>query len=440
MIVGRILISLLGLGLCFSNGYEKEVRKNPGLVAGTYYVYEYNHAPALKAAPAGFQPFYISHYARHGARYGTREYDSVYSWLAKAAGNNLLSEWGKEFFSRYENFYGDAKDCKGNLTNIGKEQHRSIASHMFKRFPEVFKGETMLDAKATEAPRVIMSMWSCISELQSLDPDLNINADASAIFAPWLQPSLASNKYLVNNAFKIGEKAENDASEYFNETVPVKNILAKFFVSEDVPQKNLGITAEMFISTLYTIVAGAKCLDEHRDVFEDVFTEEDMFKIWKALNVRFFMDYAHYSGSECLAADYAAFTLKHIIESADADITSGNKGLRLRFGHDSGIAPLLAFMNVNGFGRKAESIKEIQGIFPNYNIPMGASLLMVFYRNQNGVILVRIMLNEAEATLPFNAVNGSFYSWEDFKAYYLPLIEVSETKIRDKAMVVEGRI
>lgn len=426
---GQILVSLLSLGLCIFNGSGKDVRNNPALAAGTFYVYDYGCAPALNPAPDGFSPFYISHFARHGARYCTGEYDSLYGWLVKAADDNLLTAEGREFLSRYEDFYSKVRFCKGNLTDIGKAQHRAIASHMFERFPELFEGETMLEARSTESPRVIMSMWNFISELQMLDDDIDVDADASASFASWLQPSLSSNPYLVRNAFKICGAAEDKVAEYFNSTVPVKKILARFFISADAP-RNIGTTEEKFISTLFAVVSCARCLDENRDCFDDVFSDEEKFRIWKGLSARYFMETASFDGSECLAVDYAAFTLRHIIESADADISSGKKGLQLRFGHDSGIAPLLAFLDVNGFGRKAESVNEIFSIFPNYNIPMGASLQLVFYRNRDGEILVRVLLNEAEASLPLPAVNGSFYRWEEFKAQYMPLIEASEQKIR----------
>ena len=61
---------------------------------------------------------------------------------------------------------------------------------------------------------------------------------------------------------------------------------------------------------------------------------------------------------------------------------------------------------------------------------MGCSLQLVFFRNAAGDILVKPLLNEAEATLPFPAVTESYYSWEAFKAYYLPRIEEAKEKIK----------
>lgn len=426
--IGKLLIVILSLGLC-AQSPKALIRQDKFKTAGSFYVYDYAEAPVLTPAPEGFRPFYISHFARHGARYCTSEYDSVYGWFSKAAREDLLTDEGRDFFSRYESYYRKVRYCKGNLTDIGKAQHRAVAGHMFIRFPEVFEGPTRVEAVSTESPRVIMSMWSCLSELQALDSDLEIDADASASFAPWLQPSLSSNPYLVKNAFKPGKEADEAVTDYILKTVHWEKISGKFFVSPDVPEKNLGTTPEKFLGALFGVVVCTRCLDEDRGCFDDVFSDEEQFRLWKALSARYFLNTANFQGSECLAVDYAAFTLGQIIESAEEDIASGRNRLRLRFGHDSGLAPLLAFLDVNGFGRVAGSFGENMKIFPDYNIPMGASLQMVFYRNQEGQILIRVLLNEAEASLPLDPVHGCFFRWTDFKEHYLPLIEISKGKI-----------
>ena len=117
------------------------------------------------------------------------------------------------------------------------------------------------------------------------------------------------------------------------------------------------------------------------------------------------------------------------LESADADIASGDTQLRLRFGHDSGIAPLLVVLDANGYGRATSSFEESLEIFPDYNLPMGASAQFVFYRNDAGDILFKLLVNEQEATLPLRPVQGPYYSWSGFKKHYLPIIRASKRKI-----------
>lgn len=401
----------------------------PSVTAGTFYVYDGESLPAMTPAPEGYEPFYISHFARHGARYCTSEYDTLRGWLQQAAEAGVLTGDGEAFRTRFEAFYVKVKDCKGNLTGVGKAQHRAIAERMFQRFPAVFDGPTHVEAVSTESPRVIMSMWSCLSRLAALDGDLDINADASARYASWLQPSLGTNPYLIKGAFKSGPAADEALEAYFDRTVPWKAVAGRLFTSPEVLKDVLKTTPEKFIETLHSVVTGTYCLDTDRGRLDDVFTEEELGQVWKGLSASYFKFAGRYEGSESLILDYAAFTLGQIIESAGADIASGDTQLRLRFGHDSGIAPLLVLLDADGAGRGTASFEESLDIFPSYRIPMAASLQLVFFRNAAGDILVKALVNEREASLPVEPVSGPYYRWSDFKAHYLPLVRASRRKV-----------
>jgi exopolysaccharide biosynthesis protein len=411
-LVSFFLTVVCSLGICL--GQNK--------MAGTFYVYDYAEIPALTPAPEGYTPFYVSHFGRHGARYCTSEYDQVYGWFSKAADENLLTEAGKAFFSRYKKFYSNVKDCKGNLTGVGKAQHRAIAAHMVERFPEVFEGPTHVEAVSTESARVIMSMWSFLSSLQSLDSEIDVNADASAKYAPWLQPSLSSNPYLIKDAFNNGKVAEEAFRVYFENTVPWKEIAGKFFTGADVLETVFKTTPVKFIDSFYSVVSGTYCLDQEQGCFDDVLTAEEAAAIWKGLSADYYLAVANYIGSENHRLEYAAFTLGQMIEMADADIASGSTQLRLRFGHDSGIAPLMVLLGVNGCGHATASFEESLEIFPSYYIPMGASVQLVFYKKAGADVLVKVLVNEQEATLPMEPVSGPYYSWTAFKAHYMPFI------------------
>ena len=426
-----VLLTLCSLGLCLAQSPKEVIGQNPLKAAGTFYVYDNSSLPQLSPAPDGYEPFYISHFGRHGARYCTSEYDNLYNWLSAASAKDVLTPAGKDFFTRYETFYNKVKFCKGNLTDLGKEQHRSIAEHMFRRFPAVFDGPTRVEAASTESARVIMSMSSFLRSLQSLDSDIDIKADASARFASWLQPSLATNPYLIKGSFYSGKAADDASREYVRQTVPAKDIVKRFFTNADVPDKVLKVAPERFVTVLYEVVSSTRCLDEDQGCFDDVFSADEAFLIWKGLSARYFLELANFDGSESLVQDYAAFTVEQIIQSADDDINSGKTRLRLRFGHDSGIAALLIFLDTNGFGRHTSSFEEALEIFPNYNIPMGASLQLVFYRNAGGDVLVKALVNEEEATLPLPAVQGPYYRWNDFKEHYLPLISAAKANIEN---------
>ncbi len=82
--------------------------------------------------------------------------------------------------------------------------------------------------------------------------------------------------------------------------------------------------------------------------------------------------------------------------------------------------PLLSLMDVNGMGARVENPYEVENYWRIFDIPMGCNLQLVFFKSKkNPDVLVQVLLNGFEATLPLPmAAPGSFYKWEDVKAYY----------------------
>lgn len=82
---------LLGLGLAAcawplsGQNARQEIYADPDKAGGVYYAYTYDN-PARTPAPEGYEPFYISHYGRHGSRWLLRasEYTEVLETFGKA--------------------------------------------------------------------------------------------------------------------------------------------------------------------------------------------------------------------------------------------------------------------------------------------------------------------------------------------------------------------
>ena len=404
--------------------------------AGLYYVYDYKAKPVMTPAPKGYKPFYISHYGRHGARYCEREFDSLAVWLDKAATAGVLTEKGCHFNSLYKPFYAKASNCKGALTELGKDQHRTIAGHMFNRFPEVFVGQTKVRAFSTEVPRVVASMNEFLSALQEADSSMETEADSSTEYCPWLNPIDPLNPNLIKGRRVCSEESERKYDTFFERNVPWKVIAAELFKGEDVLVEVLHAIPEYFVKCLHAVICDTYCLDEDRGLFDGILSEEELHAIWKSLSARNFQRFSDFEGSDCLNKDFAAFMLESIIESAQSDMASGDMQLRLRFSHDAGLLMLLPFMDVNGFGRGCSDFDEALKVFPNYNVPMGSSLQFIFFRNPRGKILVKVLLNEEEVTLPLRG-KGPYYKWKRFVKHYRPIISASKKKIEKERGITE---
>ena len=157
------------------------IKKKPVYASCNYDIYPDSVTFPATPAPAGKRPFYISHYGRHGSRYINRRsgYDIPYRMMVQANNVDELTVTGKQVFREMNLILEDSEDRWGDLTALGKRQHRQIAERMITRFPEVFADSVCVSARSTTVPRCIMSMESAMMELAQRNPRLVITMDAS---------------------------------------------------------------------------------------------------------------------------------------------------------------------------------------------------------------------------------------------------------------------
>jgi hypothetical protein len=119
--------------------------------------------------------------------------------------------------------------------------------------------------------------------------------------------------------------------------------------------------------------------------------------------------------------------VKNILETADSCVQLSHPGATLRFAHESDVLPFVCLLNINGFGNPRSSLEKLDDEdWDVYNVfPMGCNVQFVFYKNQKDTtkdILVKVLLNENEATLPIKAYTGPYYKWKDVRAYMTKIL------------------
>ena len=89
----------------------------------------------------------------------------------------------------------------------------------------------------------------------------------------------------------------------------------------------------------------------------------------------------------------------------------------IRFTHDSYVVPLIEVFGFDGYVAKFDTniSKAVSSAPFNKMIPMAANVQLQLYRNKEGKVLVRAMLNEADMTLPIACDTAPFYPWEEFR-------------------------
>ena len=128
---------------------KEEIYKDIYRTGSNYFAYPKPKTQKLTMAPKGYEPFYISHYGRHGSRYMSNNdyYVTAINKLDSARQFGILSARGEDVLTKLQIGYADAWNRDGDLSKLGARQHREIAHRMYERFHELLSQPLQIDAK-----------------------------------------------------------------------------------------------------------------------------------------------------------------------------------------------------------------------------------------------------------------------------------------------------
>jgi len=419
-----VLFALWALSLtCIDAQNVRDQLKRDFLKAGSnYYAYQ-GPTRELTPAPSGYKPFYLSSYARHGSRYliKEQEYDYPYQVLQKADEAGKLTEMGKKAFRLLGYLGEDATDRYGDLTPLGATQHRQIAQRMYDRFPEVFRGRSVVEAKSTIVIRCILSMQNELLQLAKNNPRLIFNADASQhdmYYMNYQDTALYKKRY--------SKKTQEIYSDFCKKYEVHKPAMSKLF--NDTAYFNHEVDAFELNRAIFKIASSVQGTEMryHFNLF-DVYTPDELYNNWLQANCFWFLSFGcnPYNGAQ---QPYTQRNLlRRIIEDADSCIYRPHPGATLRFGHETIILPLACLLDLNGYGREMTDMErlDLDGWINFEVFPMAANIQFVFYRKNkhDRDIIFKVLLNENEATLPLPTDMAPYYRWSDFRDKYLKKLD-----------------
>jgi len=392
--------------------------------AGSNY-YAYPGPTSLQTpAPKGKKPCYISHYGRHGSRFliNQREYDYPYYTFLEADTLGKLSDKGREMFRRIALLREEARDRLGELTPLGAIQHQEIARRMFNSFPEVFADGAVVDARSTIVIRCIISMQNALQQLAALNPKLRIKSDASQhdMYYMNLQDPKLYNKKWTPEATKAYADFCKRHENYMDAMDRLYNDTA--WAHHNINQFRLGTALFKLASSVQGTEHAKDC-----DIFSFLFNKEELFENWQQANAFWYVAYGSCPFNGGTQPFSQRNLLRRLIEEADSCLLFDKPGATLRFGHETIVLPLTCLLGVNGFDQQVDDLdKLLERGWINYKVfPMASNLQFVFYRKnpRDKDILLKVLLNENEATLPLPSDLAPYYRWSDFRDYYLKKLD-----------------
>lgn len=396
-----------------------------GRIAGVCAMYEEPVAERL-TVPDGYEPWVISHYGRHGARYLTSAnlYDSVYDVFAYENARNNLTEYGSQVYDRLLSIKKHFDSNAGALTGKGERQHRQIAKRMKRNYPSVFKSNPVITAVSSTSPRCIGSMEAFCS---ALGGNISMAADSSmlGILNPFgCLDGCDAERHSSKAAWKPYFRAY---TEDLIDTAPFESRL--FAGRYSCPEMSL----QTFEARLFNVVQNLQCLDFKAPSFDGLFSEDEKSLLWERDNLNCFNQAsAGFYGSDRLRS-LSWRLLEDLILSADKDLCADTPSVRLRFGHDMTLNSLLSLMELEGWNRKAGTYSEIKEVFQNWKMPMAGNICMVIYRKKDAPALVRFFLHENAVSLPLEQVGDRLYRWSVFREHYLAVVAAAFRTLRKPA-------
>ena len=429
----RIVTIALFLAACLTLSAQgltrEEVRADVRRAADWFRGYEYRTEAAAPQAPAGFKPFNISTYARHGARLYSKEslYDQIHKLMTKADAAGQLTPLGMELLERSEAVYDRVRGRAYDLTEYGQLQHRAVAGRIMKEWKPVFKGRRTIHARSTQTNRTILSMTAALDEYRRLDPKLEIRFDASAADMGVLNPTSKYNPRAEerdwsrafeadtarwNPGFKALWDKNLDPAHYFGRFFKDPAFVLKVF-------KDYVSAARGF----YFYLAFSETMGPGESLMY-LMDPDDAWKAWECENFRMYSCCGatplyhgrNWALEEALVRDFLKYW--------DADVAGGDVAARLRFGHDYKISGTLVLLGADGWTGCEADPEKVSRIYDFGHMPMASTLLFALYRNRKGEVLVRCSLDEVPQHFPVACYRDSkgrewadFYRWEDFRSY-----------------------
>ena len=360
-------------------------------MGGVYYAYPVTKTE-LAEVPEGYEPFYISHYGRHGSRWLPN--DDRYIWVNQQfEDKGRLTKLGKSVRKRLQKVWKDAKGNGGLLTRLGARQHRQIAHRMYENFPQLFTAEAHLSARSSVVGRCRSSMLAFIDELESLAHLDHLEAITDSADMAWI-------------AYKSQEQRDFEYSQTWPLPISTDRFINALFTDASHLSK---ADREKLLSELHTIASDMQDVELKVSLY-DIFTDEEMRAVYDLNNRRMTLHNGDEIANNGIAARCATSLWERIVADADAAIARGGVGANLRFGHDTNFYRLLTLIGVDTKGLPMDVIT-----------PMAANLQMIFYKNAQGRVLVQLLHNEGPATIsnlsPLTSHLSPLYLWEDLKQH-----------------------
>ena len=408
---------------------KEEILKDVPCAAGVNKAYVPAVNETWAPAPEGKTPFAIITYGRHGSCYLSKPayYDAPLKVLAKADSVDRLTPLGKSVLDRLKLIRRDAHNHWGELTETGARQQQKIAWQLMERVPEVFnKNAFHLGARSLRDTRSLLSMDQLLMEVARVCRT-RVYHNASNGYSDYLNHQEES-RLLIHK-----DSLAKAAFEAFSKKYEDGDRLAKTLFSDpDYIREQVDV--QTLSDQLFKIAGSIQNtrLDGEVSLY-DLFTQEEIWHQWKRQNAWNYVNLGNYRREgvrrEGVKEGLEHRLLRRLLHFSDTAQTLGPTAV-FHIADETSFLPLVSLMEINGYGLATDDLESLdEKGWADYRIcPMSANLQWILYRKdpEDQDVMIKVLLNGQEATLPLPSEQAPYYHLKDFKDYYLNKLDSYE--------------
>ena len=408
----KLLSALLVLLLSFSLSFGQNpaavafLKEDMSRVGTNYHSYEF-HKYKYTPVPRGYKEVYVSHYGRHGSRYMT--YDSAHEYVIKKLNQlkeaGLLNERGEILLEQTKLMLEMNQNNLHSLSPRGYMEHAQLGDSFFKRNSKLLKGPVFVRAISSTSPRCQNSMGSFCGALLKNNPKIKILQDSKQEYMRYISNVDSASAIIKSDVRKIIDSLNTT----LNPEPVIRPIVTDY--EKSAALFNNPIKFEKY---LHVVASIAQDLPADIDIM-DYLPFEEAYKLWSIKTADLYLNHCNSAQFGDIRVPFAGTLVEDFITKADESLGGGEFSVDLRFGHDYPLMAFLAYLGIEGFDGRYE-VGDTDNWLSSKNMHMGTNIQMMFYRGKKGDVIVKLLHNERETSIPALGP-GPYYDWEVLKQY-----------------------
>ena len=356
--------------------------------------------------PKGVEPVYDIVFARHGSRYldGRDSYSAMMGLLAEAENNRCLTAKGEALLNWYRLIYPAVKGHEGQLTQKGREQHRSISQSIGRWLHPLFAAKPNVRIATSTTQRVIDSQESFVDGLTRVHPNVQ-----------GIGPVDTTEILHVHNRWDLEEPCAGIYNQYQKSRIDIPEFIGRFFTQPDLPARYFGDSYN-FIRVLRNLLADLYSLDQEiPDGWQEILNDGDYAAIHDIQSTYTQLLLGRSGISDNYGLNWYRDTWQWIADNTRADLATDSIAAGLYFSHDILIDNLLAVLQIESFGDDTAPIEAIAASYPLSAVPMASNLQLCICRDhQTGELVVYPLLNGRSAKVKgLRQMRQGAYRWSE---------------------------